>query len=550
MREVASKPAGNAPAPAQPPADEAGVIALSSPSSGAPQRSDTRWITTTVALLAIVVFIISGSMIAPSLIGAIDSGRGHDPRLTTAFLLNIALILFAWRRSVQLKKTFAERDEAQQQAYNLAYYDEVTGLLNRRRLKELLAEACAKRVPKTAIMLIDLDNFKKMNDLYGHSAGDEVLLRTAERLQGLCPAGATCARLGGDEFAVFLQGANARKDKVEYLAEAVVAELNQRLNVAKTVTSIGVSIGISILDKPCTDAGWLLKRADVAMYEAKRLGRNRFVCFDPCMEQELDRRTTLEAEMKTGIEYGEFIPFFQPIIDLASGGIRGFEVLARWQHPSRGILEPSEFMDLAEWTGMISELSFRVMQEALSIAHDWPSEFKIAVNVSPVQFNDPLIAARIMKILALTGFPPNRLELEIRERSLLQDQSLALAIITSLKNQGISIAVDDFGIGYASLTQLQSLPFDRMKIDRSLMASLLDDKQCDALVQAISGIGKGLKIPITAEGVESEAIQKKLHELGCDDAQGWLFSKALTADEVRLGFLTAPRQSAAKDAAA
>ena len=531
--------------------------AVSRDDAGPPSPSDTRWITSTVALLAIAVFSISGSLIVPALLDSFGQGGRLDSRLATVFLLNIALILFAWRRSVQLKRTFAERDAAESRAYQLAHYDEVTGLLNRRRMKELLADLRTSRAAKSAIVLIDLDNFRKVNDLYGHSVGDEMLVRTAKRLTNVCPADASCIRLDGDEFAVLLKGANAGREQVEYLAEAIVTELNRQIKVAKTVTSVGVSIGIATLDKPCKDDDWLLKRADVAMYQAKRLGRNRWVSFDASMELELERRTTLEAEMRSGIESGEFVPFFQPIVDIASGGIKGFEVLARWRHRTRGLIEPSEFLDLAESTGLISELSFRVMHEALEIARDWPSEFKIAVNISPVQFNDPLIAARIMKVLSLTGFPPDRLELEIRERSLLQDHAMALSIITSLKNQGIGVVVDDFGIGYASFTQLRSLPFDRMKIDRSLMAALLDDDQCDALVQAISSIGKGLKIPITAEGVETEALQARLAELGCADAQGFLFSKALSADEVRLGFLSdagggeaPPRQAGERDAAA
>ncbi len=517
--------------------------------AGPPISSDTSWITTTVALLGIAVFVISGSLLAPSLMASLSGGGEPDHRLVIAFQLNVALILFAWRRSVQLKKSFAERDAAENRAYNLAHHDDVTGLLNCRRLKELLAELCATRVSNSAMILIDLDNFKKVNDLYGHSVGDELLHRIAERLTALCPPEASCVRLGGDEFAVLLRGANAEHGQAMRLAETLVGALNEPIKMAKTIASVGVSIGMSVLEKPCKDQSWLLKRSDIAMYEAKRLGRNRCVCFDKGMELELERRNTLEFEIRAGIESGEFVPFFQPIVDLSSGGISGFEVLARWRHPKRGLLEPSEFIELAESTGMISELSFGVMYEALEISRDWPAEYKIALNISPVQFNDPLIAARIMKVLSQTGFPSRRLELEIKERSLLQDHALALSIITSLKNQGISIVIDDFGIGYASLTQLGSLPFDRIKIDRSLMASLLDDQQCDALVQAISGIGKGLKIPITAEGVETHTIQAKLELLGCATAQGWLFSQVLSAEEVRLGFLT-PAQPALRGTAA
>ena len=254
------------------------------------------------------------------------------------------------------------------------------------------------------------------------------------------------------------------------------------------------------------------------------------------MAIELDRLDKLETDIREGIASGQFMPFFQPITDLSSGEVTAFEVLARWKHPTRGILGPPEFIDMAERTGMISDLSLGVMQEALTIARSWPSHLKVAVNVSPVQFSDPLIAQRIMKVLSLAGFPPARLELEIMERSLLEDLDMALSTITSLKNAGISICVDDFGTGYASLTHLKSLPFDRIKIDREFIGSMLEDHRNDALVEALATLGKGLKLPITAEGVEAESLRSKLIDLGCSDAQGWLFGNVLSAKEVILGF--------------
>jgi len=506
---------------------------------GPPRPSDTRWITRTVTFLAIAVFTVSGSHLGPVLFGPNGAQGAMTPSFASAFVLNIALILFAWRRSEQLKKTFAERDAAESRAYDLAYYDEVTGLFNRRRLKELLRDLSDGEVSRSALILIDLDGFKKINDLYGHAVGDELLFRTSERLKRVSPPDAHCVRLGGDEFAILLQDESATEKQVAELAEVLLVELSKPVEVANTLTAVGVSIGSAALVTTCTEADWLLRRADVAMYEAKKSGRNRYLRFSGSMELELQQRAQFEAEMRAGIEAGEFVPFFQPIVDLPSGTPRGFEALARWRHPTKGLLEPAEFMPLAEATGMISDLSFDVMQEGLAIARDWPSHLKIAVNISPVQFNDPLIAARIMKVLATTGFPAERLEVEVREESLLQNHDAALAILTSLKNQGISISVDDFGVGYAVLTKLGSMPFDRIKIDRSLMASLMDKKQGDTLVRAISAVGKGLKIPVTAEGVETRSIQAKLKQLGCSDAQGWVYGKALSAEEVVLGLVNA-----------
>jgi EAL domain-containing protein (putative c-di-GMP-specific phosphodiesterase class I) len=266
------------------------------------------------------------------------------------------------------------------------------------------------------------------------------------------------------------------------------------------------------------------------MYEAKRLGRNRFVLFDADMERVLDERSQLEAEMRAGIERKEFVPFYQPQMDLRTGTLKGFEVLARWEHPTRGLLEPFHFIDIAETSGLISSLSLVVMHRALSETLHWPGELTIAVNVSPVQFRDPRLAQHILKVLTQTGFPAGRLELEITESSILEDQEQALATVTSLKNSGISISLDDFGTGYASLSQLKALPFDRIKIDKSFVAAMLSDPQSGAIVRTIAGLGASLALPVTAEGVESEEICARLTELGCGDGQGWLWSKAVPAE--------------------
>ncbi len=251
------------------------------------------------------------------------------------------------------------------------------------------------------------------------------------------------------------------------------------------------------------------------------------------MEAELNRRNSTEAEIRSGLLDKQFVPFFQPLIELSSSEIKGFEVLARWNHPTRGLLEPAEFITVAEETGLIASLSMDVMRQALLDARGWPGHLTIAVNVSPVQFKDPLLAQRIVKLLAETGFPAGRLELEITESTILEDHDLALSTVESLKNHGIRISLDDFGTGYASLTQLRSLPFDRIKIDRSFIASILSDEQSHAIVSAIANLGRNLKLPVTAEGVESAGVQGKLQQLGCSDAQGWLFGRAVPASEVR-----------------
>jgi EAL domain-containing protein (putative c-di-GMP-specific phosphodiesterase class I) len=269
------------------------------------------------------------------------------------------------------------------------------------------------------------------------------------------------------------------------------------------------------------------------MYSAKRAGRNCSVWFDKAMEKELFDRTQLESEIREGITEGEFIPYFQPQISLETGDLTGFEVLARWNSPSRGLVEPDAFMSAAEGSGLIGALSLSVMKQALVESRDWPAHLKIAVNVSPVQFRDPKLAERILKILTEVNFPPQRLEIEVTETALVEDRDQALAIVESLKNVGVTISLDDFGTGYASLSQLQSLPFDRIKIDKSFVSALVADPQSSAIVNSITTLGKALKLPITAEGVESTAVKEQLSAMGCGEAQGWLFGKAVPASAIR-----------------
>ena len=494
---------------------------------------DTRWITSTVAMFAIVVFTISGTRVLPMVLGMNESDPSLRSGLVTAFLLNVALVLFAWRRSVQLTRSFAERDAAKRQAIEWAYVDDVTGLYNRRFFNQRLARLMAAKTSPITLLLIDLDRFKEINDLFGHDAGDEALVAVSQRIQAQSPPDAACMRMGGDEFAVLLADEDASGSAPEDLAERLVTHLREPIGLSCTTAVIGASIGIAEFDANCVEQTDLLRRSDMAMYEAKRLGRGRWAKFDAHLESELRRRNNSEQAIRQGIAEDGFIPFFQPIIDLTTGSISGFEVLARWKQPNGDILEPDEFISGAEAAGVIAELSFAVMRKALAIAREWPPEIRVAVNISPVQFKDPFLAEKILQILTQVGFPAGRLELEITESSLIGDHAQALTTIESLRNCGARIVIDDFGIGYASLGQLRSFPFDRIKIDRSFVSGLLVDRQCDAIVQSILTISRRLQIPTTAEGVESEEVCARLLEIGCGEAQGWLFAKAMSEAQVR-----------------
>ena len=492
---------------------------------------EARWITTTVAMFATVVFVVTGAQVLPSLVGG--GGYSIPSEHVAAFVLNVALLLFAWRRSVQLKESFAQRRAAEQTIRHLAYFDEVTGLHNRRHLHVVAGELLAGGEKDMALLLLDLDQFKAVNDLHGHETGDGLLIATAERIRASCDPEDCCVRLGGDEFAVLLYGQRARGKRPRLLAEKLVEELKEPVDVSGTVVAVGASVGVARVQGASRELRWLLRRADIAMYQAKAGGKNRFIEFDEQMEIELGQRAALETEIRHGIQAGEFVPYFQPIVELSSGQVKGFEVLARWQHPAKGVLEPSAFLEVAEASALIGEISLSVMQQALLTAKAWPAHLKIAVNVSAVQFKDPLLAQRLVRILTATNFPARRLELEIPESCLIADHEFGLTNVQSLQAQGIGIVVDDFGTGYASLTHLRALPFDRIKIDHSFVKLLETDQQCDALVHAIATLGKGLSIPLAAEGIESATIQAKLVALGCSDAQGWLFAKALSPEEVR-----------------
>ena len=509
------------------------------------QLASSHLITSCAALAALFVFIPIGQRIVAAMFDR-SSTAPIDSQMTVAFLLNIAVILFAWRRSKDLQAALAANELAQQSAHDNAYIDHVTGLANRRELMRVLSEG-ALRDKGSTLLLLDLDFFKKVNDLYGHVVGDEVLKHVATVIRTCAPEGSCCARLGGDEFAVLVPPVDDRF--VTQSVADIIRSIAEPLTLGTATVHVSASVGISPVE-PGMTAEDCLRRSDIAMYSAKRAGRNCKVWFDRRMEQELLARTQLEDEIRNAVEACEFVPFYQPQMDLGTGELIGFEVLARWNSPAKGLLEPSAFMDVAEASGMISELSLSVMVQALTEARDWPGHLKIAVNISPIQFRDPHLAERILKLLTETNFPPSRLEVEITESSFLEDRETALAIVESLKNMGVTISLDDFGTGYASLSQLQSLPFDRIKIDKSFVTSLLSDSQSDAIVSTILSLGRALHLPITAEGIEDDGTKARLSQLGCSDGQGWLFGKAVSGDAVRasLGIADGASKSEAVEA--
>ena len=500
-----------------------------------------------IAMAAIIMFVGTGGTVMPKLVRSFQGvGLPPDRLLTNALLLNIALIIFGWRRYRDLAEEVRERSRAEAQARVLAETDPLTGCLNRRSIgpaTDALRTACAARGEKIAVIMIDLDNFKRLNDCNGHAAGDAVLRETARRTQALLPDRALVARLGGDEFACTIPFDPARPESVDRLAGQLVESIcTPMVTDGATIEGVTVSLGLARSDFPSSlpvGAQELLHMADIAMYQAKNAGKNRYYWFESQMESELRFRSELEGGIRNGVGNGEFVPFYEPQVDNATGTILGFEMLARWQSPALGLVYPEVFIPIAEEIGVIAEMSECLIRQALQDAKDWDPALTLSVNISPVQLRDPWFSQKLLKLLVEANFPPSRLEIEITESCLHDNVGLVRSLITSLKNQGIRISLDDFGTGYSSLSQLRSLPFDRIKIDRSFIGALDGSKDSQTIVEAIMSLGHGLGLPITAEGVESERVRDLLHDLGDFKAQGYHFGKPAPAQDVfkRLGEL-------------
>ena len=499
--------------------------------------ASSHWIITFATAAAILLFVGLGSQVLSHSFG----GHGlPSTSLTIAFLLNIAIILFGWRRSKDLKEALDAYEKAERLAERNANTDTATGLSNRRELLRSIRDALDAK-GSGVLLLLDLDHFKRVNDLHGHFAGDQLLKTVGEMLQQAAPQAACCARTGGDEFAMLLEGETAKK--AEEVANAILARLQTPIFAAGAQVQASASIGLASISK-LTKEEDVLRQSDVALYAAKRDGRSQFAWFDKQLDRELAERLSFEEDMREGIRKGEFVPFFQPLIDLGSRDLVGFEALARWRSPTRGFLEAEQFIDVAENSGLVGALTMNVVGQALKEASTWPPHLKLAVNISPAQFRDVRLATTIIKLLTETGFPPKRLEIEITENSLLEDRDQVLSTIHSLKNLGVSVSLDNFGTGYASLAQVNSLPVDRIKIDRSFISTIVKSEQTAAIVDTIAALGHKLNVPISAEGVESEQIRNALGGLGCSEAQGWLFGRAVSGESVRT-FLGLKKKGAA-----
>ncbi len=511
-----------------------------------------------IATAAIIMFVGTGSAVVPKVVASLSGyGIGPDKALVNALLLNIALIIFGWRRYRQLEEEVRERRRAEEQARILAETDPLIGCLNRRSLGRALDGMIAGTTAKdqcVAIMMIDLDNFKQINDFNGHATGDRILIECASRISDIMPQGSLTARIGGDEFACAMVYDARRPEMVDRIAADIVEAISCPTSVNGKSVEVTASLGITSADammrgasRP-SDAQYLLDMADVAMYHAKRKGRNSYFWFEDHMADEMRFRAEIEAGIRRGIANGEFIPFYEQQIDVQTGKLTGFEMLARWKSPIFGIVKPDIFIPIAEEIGAIAALSEDLIAQALADARQWNPALTLSVNISPVQLRDPWFSQKLLKLLVEANFPPNRLEIEITESCVHEDIVLVRTLIASLKNQGIRVSLDDFGTGYSSLSQLRSLPFDRIKIDRSFVTNLVESDDNKAIVESIATLGKGLGLPITAEGIETSDVLDWLREYGEIKGQGYLYGQPKSPDETRAwlsqqGLLLPPMKS-------
>jgi diguanylate cyclase (GGDEF)-like protein len=422
---------------------------------------------------------------------------------------------------------------AQEKISHMARHDALTNLPNRVLFHEQLEQGLrlAKPGDQLAVLCLDLDHFKDINDSLGHPIGDALLKEVGRRLAACVGENDTVARLGGDEFAVVQLG-REEEAAATALAGRLVEVISAPYDIVDHQIVIGVSIGISLFPQDGDNPNELLKNADLALYRAKADGRGTYRFFETGMDARAQARRLLEMDLRAAVQRNEFAVYYQPIRDVARDVVVAFEALIRWNHPERGLISPVSFIPLAEETGLIVALGEQVLRAACADAVTWPDGIGVAVNLSPVQFKSPNLVGSVVEALTLSGLDARRLELEITESVLLQNSESTLTTLHELRALGVRISLDDFGTGYSSLSYLRSFPFDKIKIDRSFVQELSTREDSMAIVRAVTGLGRSLGIATTAEGVENDAQLELLKREGCTQAQGFLFSQPRPASEV------------------
>jgi len=456
-----------------------------------------------------------------------------DDAIFVIFFMSIGFAIFSYRRVKELSIEMKARRVAELEAKKLARHDPLTGLPNRRFFVETLGEVLltTNSDSRSAVLMLDLDGFKSINDAYGHAVGDQALIEFAQRISAIMRAGAVFVRIGGDEFAVIVPNIKSLDD-LTALARRIVTAVAEPILIGQISTSFGVGIGIAIAPSDGMNPEIMVQRADRALYRAKAEGRSCIRFFEPDMDAHVERRVAIETELRAAVAAKTIVPYYQPLVAFEGRRVVGFEALARWKSDKFGWVAPDLFIKVAEEIGIISELGDQLLRQACLDARAWPPELTLAFNISAVQLRDPTIGLRVLAILAETGFSPRRLELEITETALVDNIKIAQAVTGQLRQAGVRIALDDFGTGYATLSQLLSLKLDRIKIDRSFVDRLGKDKESTTIVRAVLGLASGFNLETTAEGIENDEQLASLRADGCLEGQGYLFGKAVPANEV------------------
>ena len=461
----------------------------------------------------------------------------------TISIVNRAMANGGW---VATHEDITERTRAEERIRHMAKHDSLTGLPNRAAFRDDMDQALkrTRRGQMIAAMCLDLDHFKNVNDTLGHLIGDKLLCMVAGRLKETVRETDTIARLGGDEFAVLQVGLD-RPEAASSLAQRIITAINQPYDIEGHQVVVSTSVGIAIAPNDGSTTEQLLRNADMALYRAKSDGRSVFRYFEAEMDQQLQARRSLEIDLRNAVANGEFELMYQPQVDAVTEEITGCEALLRWNSPSRGMVSPAEFIPLAEEIGLIVPIGEWVLKEACCEAATWPNGARVAVNLSPAQFKSRSVMQSVINALAVSGLAANRLELEITESVLLNDNEATLATLHQLRSFGIKISMDDFGTGYSSLSYLRSFPFDKIKIDRSFIKDISDKGDCAAIVKAVAGLGKGLGIATTAEGVETVEQLQKVRSEGCTEVQGYFFSAPQPGGKLREFFKRQEKSRAA-----
>ena len=434
-----------------------------------------------------------------------------------------------------IMEDITERKRAEAEIVHLARHDVLTGLANRAEFNEKLEEA-SKRLKRggaaITVMMLDLDRFKSVNDMYGHPAGDELLIEVGRRLKSTLRETDLLARLGGDEFAILQEGGPAQHEGAIALALRILTAISEPFDLGGFEVNIGTSVGIAMAPEHGTEPEELLKSADLALYTAKTQGRSDYRIYQPGMLEDATSQQLAESELRDAIAEEQFELHYQPVVDVATRQICGVEALVRWRHPDKGLVGPDQFIPLAESTGLIAPIGEWILQRACADAAKWPAHIRLAINISAVQFKKGNLFEIILCALVESGLEPERLELEITETSPLENQEAHLATIRQLKNLGITLALDDFGTGYSSVTYLTNFPFDKIKIDRTFTHGVLERRDYAAVVSSVLTLAKGLDKVTTVEGIETEQQFEYMRQAGVDLAQGYLFSPAVPASEL------------------